>query len=143
MHYVAANAANMRDHRSSLWLLTTALISSIVAQRPGLPQGLAEDRPPGAGAGLRRVSGAAAYGLILELTEFLHDCQVGMKLRGSPGADRDRFTVCSWTVPSNIGVSGFGGQSLFGLLTQSIGEELAHFPTGPALSDKFWWAARC
>ncbi|GLC42776.1 hypothetical protein PLESTB_001416800 [Pleodorina starrii] len=43
-----------------------------------------------------------------------------------------------WTIPSNIGVSGFDGNSLFGLFTQSIGEQLAHFPTGPALSDKFW-----
>ena len=43
-----------------------------------------------------------------------------------------------WTLPSTIGVSAFGGQSLFGLLTQSIGEQMAHWPTGPALSDKFW-----
>ncbi len=44
----------------------------------------------------------------------------------------------SWTIPSNIAVSGFGGKSLFGLFTASIGEQLAHFPTGPALTDKFW-----
>mmetsp|Transcript_29938 Transcript_29938/g.66253 ORF Transcript_29938/g.66253 Transcript_29938/m.66253 type:complete len:124 (-) Transcript_29938:355-726(-) len=43
-----------------------------------------------------------------------------------------------WTIPSSIGVSGFGGNSLFGLLNASIGEQLAHFPTGPALNDKFW-----
>jgi photosystem I subunit PsaO len=43
-----------------------------------------------------------------------------------------------WTLPSTIGVPAFGGQSLFGLLTQSIGEQMAHWPTGPALSDKFW-----
>jgi photosystem I subunit PsaO len=43
-----------------------------------------------------------------------------------------------WTIPSSIGVSAFGGESLFSLLTTSMGEELAHFPTGPALSDKFW-----
>ena len=43
-----------------------------------------------------------------------------------------------WFVPSNIGVSAFGGQSLFGALMGSIGENLAHFPTGPALDDKFW-----
>jgi photosystem I subunit PsaO len=35
-------------------------------------------------------------------------------------------------------VSAFGGSSLFTLLNASIAEELAHFPTGPALSDKFW-----
>ena len=44
----------------------------------------------------------------------------------------------SWTIPSNIPTSAFGGASLFGLLTSSIGEELAHWPTGPALTDKFW-----
>lgn len=43
-----------------------------------------------------------------------------------------------WVVPSNIPVSAFGGQSLFGAFTQSIGQELSHFPTGPALGDKFW-----
>ena len=45
-----------------------------------------------------------------------------------------------WTVPSSIPVSGFGGNSLFGLLNASIGEELALFPQGPALGDKFWRA---
>ncbi len=44
----------------------------------------------------------------------------------------------SWTVPSSIGVSGFSGDSLFGLLNASVAENLAHFPTGPALDDKFW-----
>lgn len=43
-----------------------------------------------------------------------------------------------WTIPSNIGVSAFGGNSLFGLLMNSIGDNLAHWPTGPALDDKFW-----
>ncbi len=41
-------------------------------------------------------------------------------------------------MPSAIGVSGFNGDSLFGLLNSSIAEELAHFPVGPALGDKFW-----
>lgn len=45
---------------------------------------------------------------------------------------------CRWVIPSNIPVSAFGGQSLFGAFTQSIGQELSHFPTGPALGDKFW-----
>lgn len=44
----------------------------------------------------------------------------------------------SWTIPSNIPVSGFGGKSLFGLFTESIGQQLAHFPQGPALTDDFW-----
>ncbi|KAG2486661.1 hypothetical protein HYH03_014717 [Edaphochlamys debaryana] len=43
-----------------------------------------------------------------------------------------------WTIPCNIGVSAFGGQSLFGAFTAEIGAQLAHFPTGPALTDKFW-----
>ncbi|KAK9842360.1 hypothetical protein WJX81_008491 [Elliptochloris bilobata] len=43
-----------------------------------------------------------------------------------------------WTVPSTIGVSAFGGDSLFGLFTKSIGENLSHFPIGPKLTDKFW-----
>eukprot|EP01026_Neomeris_dumetosa_P005193 TRINITY_DN1144_c0_g2_i4.p2 TRINITY_DN1144_c0_g2~~TRINITY_DN1144_c0_g2_i4.p2 ORF type:complete len:133 (-),score=14.22 TRINITY_DN1144_c0_g2_i4:234-632(-) len=46
--------------------------------------------------------------------------------------------VVGWTVPSAIPVSGFGGNSLFGLLTSQIGTELAHFPTGPALDSPFW-----
>jgi photosystem I subunit PsaO len=46
--------------------------------------------------------------------------------------------TAGWFIPSNIGVSAFDGKSLFGLFTQSIGENLANFPTGPALSDKFW-----
>lgn len=46
--------------------------------------------------------------------------------------------MCSWTIPSNIPVSAFGGQSLFGLFTSQIGQELAHFPTGPSLDSPFW-----
>jgi photosystem I subunit PsaO len=45
---------------------------------------------------------------------------------------------CSWTIPSNIPVSAFGGQSLFGLFTQQIGTELANFPTGPSIDSPFW-----
>ena len=41
-----------------------------------------------------------------------------------------------WTVPSNIPVGTFG--SLFGNFNATIGANLAHFPTGPALDDKFW-----
>jgi photosystem I subunit PsaO len=43
-----------------------------------------------------------------------------------------------WTLPSTIGVPSFGGESLFSLFTASISEELARFPAGPALGDKFW-----
>ena len=45
---------------------------------------------------------------------------------------------CSWTIPSNIPVGALGGKSLFGALTGSIGENLAHFPIGPSLNDSFW-----
>eukprot|EP00217_Crustomastix_stigmatica_P007477 CAMPEP_0183794508 /NCGR_PEP_ID=MMETSP0803_2-20130417/3884_1 /TAXON_ID=195967 /ORGANISM="Crustomastix stigmata, Strain CCMP3273" /LENGTH=131 /DNA_ID=CAMNT_0026038913 /DNA_START=46 /DNA_END=441 /DNA_ORIENTATION=+ len=43
-----------------------------------------------------------------------------------------------WTVPSSIGVSSYGGSSLFGTFCNSIGEELAKFPQGPSLGDDFW-----
>ena len=43
-----------------------------------------------------------------------------------------------WTIPSSIPVSAFGGSSLFSLLNASIADNLAHFPQGPALDDKFW-----
>jgi photosystem I protein PsaO len=38
-----------------------------------------------------------------------------------------------WTVPSTIGVSAFGGSSLFGLFTSSIGENMVRHAT--ALSE--------
>lgn len=47
-----------------------------------------------------------------------------------------------WVIPSNIPTAALGGKSLFGAFTQSIGQELAHFPVGPALTDKFWCAWR-
>merc|ERR1712093_627739 len=43
-----------------------------------------------------------------------------------------------WTIPSAIPVSGFGGSSLLFKFTDSIGNELAHFPIGPALDSEFW-----
>merc|ERR1719408_873380 len=43
-----------------------------------------------------------------------------------------------WTVPSAIPVSGFGGASLFSKFISSIGTELSHFPSGPALDSPFW-----
>lgn len=45
----------------------------------------------------------------------------------------------SWTIPSSIGVSGFGGESLFSLFNASIASNLAKFPTGPQLDDPFWY----
>mmetsp|Transcript_14658 Transcript_14658/g.44282 ORF Transcript_14658/g.44282 Transcript_14658/m.44282 type:complete len:142 (+) Transcript_14658:84-509(+) len=47
-------------------------------------------------------------------------------------------SVAGWVLPSNIGVSALGGKSLFGAFVSSIGQELAHFPTGPALDSNFW-----
>merc|ERR1719420_186843 len=44
----------------------------------------------------------------------------------------------AWTIPSAIPVSGFNGSSLFSKFTASIGAELGHFPTGPALDSDFW-----
>mmetsp|Transcript_11987 Transcript_11987/g.16259 ORF Transcript_11987/g.16259 Transcript_11987/m.16259 type:complete len:150 (+) Transcript_11987:104-553(+) len=50
------------------------------------------------------------------------------------------MSFLGWTVPSSIPVSAYpGGGSLFGNLCSSIGDEMAHFPTGPALGDQFWY----
>jgi len=43
-----------------------------------------------------------------------------------------------WTIPSAIPTGALGGNSLFSLFTASIGEELSHFPIGPAITDRFW-----
>merc|ERR1712056_38893 len=43
-----------------------------------------------------------------------------------------------WTVPSALPSSGFGGDSLFSRFINSIGNELAHFPSGPSLDSDFW-----
>ena len=45
---------------------------------------------------------------------------------------------CRWTLPTNIPVSVLGGKSFFGEFLGSIGYHLAHFPTPPAITDKFW-----
>lgn len=47
-------------------------------------------------------------------------------------------SFCRWTVPTNIPVSVLGGKSLFGEFLASIGANLAQFPKGPALTDRFW-----
>lgn len=47
-------------------------------------------------------------------------------------------SIAGWVIPSNIGVPALGGKSLFGAFVASIGQELSHFPTGPALNDNFW-----
>lgn len=47
------------------------------------------------------------------------------------------FGLIGWLTPSSI--PAINGNSLTGLFFSSIGEELAHFPTGPALTSPFWY----
>ncbi|XP_077235676.1 photosystem I subunit O [Tasmannia lanceolata] len=46
------------------------------------------------------------------------------------------FGLIAWLAPSSI--PAINGNSLTGLFFQSIGTELAHWPTGPALGSQFW-----
>ncbi|KAI4334202.1 hypothetical protein L6164_018921 [Bauhinia variegata] len=46
------------------------------------------------------------------------------------------FGLIGWLAPSSIPV--IDGKSLTGLFFESIGAELAHFPTPPALTSQFW-----
>ncbi|KAL9267862.1 Photosystem I subunit O-like protein [Drosera capensis] len=46
------------------------------------------------------------------------------------------FGLIGWLAPSSVPV--INGNSLTGLFFNSIGEELAHFPTPPALDSQFW-----
>ncbi|GAB2234813.1 hypothetical protein Droror1_Dr00004079 [Drosera rotundifolia] len=46
------------------------------------------------------------------------------------------FGLIGWLAPSSVPV--INGNSLSGLFFNSIGEELAHFPTPPALDSQFW-----
>jgi photosystem I subunit PsaO len=46
------------------------------------------------------------------------------------------FGLIGWIAPSSVPV--INGNSLTGLFFSSIGEELAHFPTPPALTSQFW-----
>ncbi|EXB91242.1 hypothetical protein L484_016312 [Morus notabilis] len=46
------------------------------------------------------------------------------------------FGLIGWLAPSSIPV--INGKSLTGLFFESIGAELAHFPTPPALTSQFW-----
>lgn len=48
------------------------------------------------------------------------------------------FSLIGWLAPSSI--PAIGGKSLTSLFFESIGPELAHFPTGPALDSPFWYA---
>ncbi|XP_018448211.2 photosystem I subunit O-like, partial [Raphanus sativus] len=46
------------------------------------------------------------------------------------------FGLIGWLSPSSI--PAINGKSLTGLFFESIGNELAHFPTPPALTSQFW-----
>ncbi|KAJ0235990.1 Photosystem I subunit O [Hirschfeldia incana] len=46
------------------------------------------------------------------------------------------FGLIGWLAPSSI--PAINGKSLTGLFFESIGNELAHFPTPPALTSQFW-----
>ncbi|XP_008229763.1 PREDICTED: photosystem I subunit O [Prunus mume] len=46
------------------------------------------------------------------------------------------FGLIGWLVPSSI--PAIDGKSLTGLFFESIGTELAHFPSPPALTSQFW-----
>ncbi|CAN0916875.1 Photosystem I subunit O [Linum grandiflorum] len=46
------------------------------------------------------------------------------------------FGLIGWLAPSSI--PAIDGKSLTGLFFDSIGTELAHFPTPPALTSQFW-----
>ncbi|XP_010488808.1 PREDICTED: photosystem I subunit O-like [Camelina sativa] len=46
------------------------------------------------------------------------------------------FGLIGWLAPSSI--PAINGKSLTGLFFDSIGTELAHFPTPPALTSQFW-----
>ncbi|KAL2454994.1 Photosystem I subunit O [Forsythia ovata] len=46
------------------------------------------------------------------------------------------FGLIGWLAPSSVPI--IDGKSLTGLFFESIGTELAHFPTPPALTSQFW-----
>ncbi|GFZ07283.1 photosystem I subunit O [Actinidia rufa] len=46
------------------------------------------------------------------------------------------FGLIGWLAPSSV--PAINGDSLTGLFFQSIGAELSHFPTGPAVTSPFW-----
>ncbi|XP_031099359.1 photosystem I subunit O [Ipomoea triloba] len=46
------------------------------------------------------------------------------------------FGLIGWIAPSSVPL--INGKSLTGLFFESIGTELSHWPTGPALTSQFW-----
>jgi len=43
-----------------------------------------------------------------------------------------------WLIPASSPAPSYGGGSLFGAFTSTIGTELAKFPVGPSLDSPFW-----
>lgn len=48
------------------------------------------------------------------------------------------LTLFGWTIPSGVAIKAYGDTSLLAAFTDTIGSNLANFPQGPALDDKFW-----
>uniref|UniRef100_A0A7S4X549 Photosystem I subunit O n=1 Tax=Mesostigma viride TaxID=41882 RepID=A0A7S4X549_MESVI len=48
------------------------------------------------------------------------------------------IAFAGWVIPASIPAFGTTGTSLNSLFFESIGQEMAHFPTGPAVTDDFW-----
>ncbi|BBH05258.1 photosystem I subunit O [Prunus dulcis] len=86
----------------------------------------------------------------LPLSSFVKPIAVGNPLRqarASGGSNFQRdwlrrdlnvigFGLIGWLAPSSI--PAIDGKSLTGLFFESIGTELAHFPSPPALTSQFW-----
>jgi len=114
-------------------LAMTAMAGSALAMRPktAARSGFLGHRAPLAAA--PRIARATAAGRVVA---------IGGQEYPANWLNRDPLVFVlgflGWTVPANIGVPAFGGNSLFGLFTASIGENLARFPLGPPLQDKFW-----
>mmetsp|Transcript_133021 Transcript_133021/g.323321 ORF Transcript_133021/g.323321 Transcript_133021/m.323321 type:complete len:144 (+) Transcript_133021:65-496(+) len=48
------------------------------------------------------------------------------------------LTLFGWSIPSGIAIKAYGDTSLLAAFADSIGSNLANFPQGPGLDDKFW-----
>lgn len=48
------------------------------------------------------------------------------------------LTLFGWTIPSGVAIKAYGDTSLLAAFADAIGSNLASFPQGPALDDKFW-----
>lgn len=48
------------------------------------------------------------------------------------------LTLFGWSVPSGVAIKAYGDTSLLAAFADSIGSNMANFPQGPGLDDKFW-----